>query len=258
MKKTRKKRSVIWSMTREELAILFDASSSINDMLMRMGLHGGSHKKLKQRLKEENFDLNIFEEKKSKLKKERVTSFKEFPLDEVMVINSSFARAPLRKRLIKEKVIPYLCEICGMEPMWLGKPLSLILDHKNGIRNDHRKENLRFLCPCCNSQTETFAGRNKQHNYKLCACGKKITSAYERCSKCAMIARRKNRPTKEELKNLLWSKPTTKIAEDYKVTDNAVAKWAKDYGLNKPPRGYWKKHQTEGLMESRLAWDQEL
>ena len=35
-----------------------------------------------------------------------------------------------------------------------------MLDHVNGDRNDWRRENLRLLCPNCNSQQSTFAGRN--------------------------------------------------------------------------------------------------
>jgi 5-methylcytosine-specific restriction endonuclease McrA len=50
--------------------------------------------------------------------------------------------------------------LCGQQPMWNGKQLVLILDHINGINNDNRLENLRLLCPNCNSQTPTFAGRN--------------------------------------------------------------------------------------------------
>lgn len=42
-----------------------------------------------------------------------------------------------------------------------GQSLSLQLDHINGINNDHRLENLRFLCPNCHSQTNTYAGKNK-------------------------------------------------------------------------------------------------
>jgi len=49
------------------------------------------------------------------------------------------------------------------------------------------------------------------------------------------------KPSKEKLKELLWEKPTSHIAKDYGVSDNAVAKWAKGYGLSKPPRGYWQK-----------------
>ena len=42
----------------------------------------------------------------------------------------------------------------------MNSKLTLQLDHINGINNDNRKENLRFLCPNCHSQTDTFAGRN--------------------------------------------------------------------------------------------------
>lgn len=44
---------------------------------------------------------------------------------------------------------------------WNGKPLPLILDHKNGVNSDNRPKNLRFLCPNCDSQLETRAGGNK-------------------------------------------------------------------------------------------------
>jgi 5-methylcytosine-specific restriction endonuclease McrA len=49
----------------------------------------------------------------------------------------------------------YVCQICGVSE-WLGKPLRLHLDHINGISNDNRLENLRFLCPNCHSQTTTY------------------------------------------------------------------------------------------------------
>jgi len=47
------------------------------------------------------------------------------------------------------------------------------------------------------------------------------------------------RPSKEELEKLLWEKPTTQIAEQFGVSDKAIEKWSKNYGINKPPRGYW-------------------
>ena len=66
----------------------------------------------------------------------------------------------MKARLIKEGYIEYKCAICGIKD-WLGQPLSLQLDHINGINDDHRLENLRLLCPNCHSQTDTYAGKNK-------------------------------------------------------------------------------------------------
>ena len=53
----------------------------------------------------------------------------------------------------------YKCQKCGISE-WLGNPLTLQLDHINGVNNDHRLTNLRFLCPNCHSQTDTYAGKN--------------------------------------------------------------------------------------------------
>ena len=69
----------------------------------------------------------------------------------------------MRRTIIKENLLPYKCAICG-NTEWNGKTLSLELDHINGINNDNRLENLRFLCPNCHSQTTTYGSRNQQKN----------------------------------------------------------------------------------------------
>jgi 5-methylcytosine-specific restriction endonuclease McrA len=78
-----------------------------------------------------------------------------------MVRDSSYTNIHrLKIRLINENILSYRCGSCGNEGMWSGSPLTLQLDHINGNPKDHRKENLRFLCPNCHSQTNTFAGKN--------------------------------------------------------------------------------------------------
>ena len=82
--------------------------------------------------------------------------------EDIFCENSTYAQAPLRKRIIKDGMIPYKCSCCGNTGEWLKKPISLQLDHINGVNNDHRVDNLRWLCPNCHSQTVTYTGKNKK------------------------------------------------------------------------------------------------
>lgn len=85
------------------------------------------------------------------------------PLEEILVENSNYTNnSSLKKRLLEEGLLKYECYECHISE-WNGKPLSLQLDHINGNNSDNRLENLRFLCPNCHSQTETFSGRNASH-----------------------------------------------------------------------------------------------
>lgn len=68
----------------------------------------------------------------------------------------------IKKTIIRDKLIPYTCQECGNIGEHLGKPLTLHLDHINGNNKDHTISNLRFLCPNCHSQTDTYCGRNKK------------------------------------------------------------------------------------------------
>lgn len=49
-------------------------------------------------------------------------------------------------------------------------------------------------------------------------------------------------PTPEEMAELLWKMPTTRIAALIGVSDVAVGKFCKKHGLKKPARGHWAKN----------------
>jgi hypothetical protein len=87
---------------------------------------------------------------------------KSIPFSEVLIENSNYhgSSSWLKDRLIRAGILRNECYECGQETNWKGKKLVMVLDHRNGINTDHRKENLRLLCPNCNSQSDTFAGRN--------------------------------------------------------------------------------------------------
>ena len=58
-------------------------------------------------------------------------------------------------------VLPYLCAICTVTE-WQGKKIMLVLDHINGICNDNRLSNLRFVCSNCDAQLPTYKSRNRK------------------------------------------------------------------------------------------------
>lgn len=84
------------------------------------------------------------------------------PLEFVFCENSQVDGSTLVARVRREFAVPYECDSCHIGPMYNGQPLTLQLDHKNGVRNDNRILNLRFLCPNCHTQTETWGGKKRE------------------------------------------------------------------------------------------------
>jgi hypothetical protein len=60
------------------------------------------------------------------------------------------------------------CAICGGASTWLGLPLALVLDHIDGDPTHNRREDLRLICPNCDSQLPTYKRRNRGNgrNYR--------------------------------------------------------------------------------------------
>jgi Zn finger protein HypA/HybF involved in hydrogenase expression len=239
------KSSEVWDYTTDELKSIIEKHDYIKDVLLEIYNDASTahYRTFSVRCEKDNIDLKYIKDRgvhKNSQKLSMSGFNKKIPLEDILVISSTYNRTELKNRLIKDDILANRCSNCGIEPKWDNKELVMILDHINGINNDHRLENLRLLCPNCNSQTSTFAGRQNTKPKKICLeCGKilhrKNSSGY--CGKCIVKYRKQYKKVQwpspeqlaEEIKNMSWCA----IGRKYGVSDNAVRKWARKYGLLK-------------------------
>ena len=71
-------------------------------------------------------------------------------------------RSSNRSIAIRLGFLPTHCFECNIKGEYNGKPITLELDHIDGIWNNNSRDSLRWLCPNCHSQTKTY--RNRKRN----------------------------------------------------------------------------------------------
>jgi hypothetical protein len=172
----------------------------------------------------------------------RRSAFRSIPLEEVLVEGSAYNRHNLKQRLLAEGLKAPCCELCGQGEMWRGRRLALILDHVNGVPDDHRLENLRIVCPNCAGTLPTHCGRKNKRPPRTCAlCGssfeaKRREQRYcsRECGQRVAWVNRKGRrkvarPSYEQLLTEIETTSYRAVGRRYGVTDNTIRKWVRQY-----------------------------
>jgi hypothetical protein len=148
---------------------LVKESISTSEVMRKLGLTlaGGTNTHLKKLFKKFGIDTSHFLGQSHNRGK---ASAAKLSWQDVLVYNRLNGRREnvfRLKRAMLESGVPETCAICGLPPEWNGKPLVLQIDHIDGNGTNNFPHNVRFLCPCCHSQTETFGTRNRPHPLTL-------------------------------------------------------------------------------------------
>lgn len=207
---SRNKRSEIYLINPELIQDALDSSSTWNEVGDKLGVEV---KASTMRRVISYFGLSVVKLKRNlvnlRKKNSSVGRYEGLDYDELIELTSS--RLTIKRYIIKHGIIEYKCSIkeCGNIGEHLGRRLSLQLDHIDGDNSNNQLSNLRFLCPNCHSQTDTFGSKNIK---------KVVTPRKEK------IKRNRFEVPPEELAEMVKVNSLCEVGRIFGVSDNAIRK----------------------------------
>lgn len=156
--------------TKKEIKTAINKSVSLAELLknLNIGISGGNYATIKTLIKK--FKLNTSHFLGQAINKGKKFGYKR-SIEDYLSNKIYITSHALRLRLLEEKYFEHKCYSCGLKK-WLGKPIPLELEHKNGIHEDNTLENLTLFCSNCHALSPFYCGKNK--NSKNVIASKKL------------------------------------------------------------------------------------
>lgn len=151
-------------VTKEQFVAAVEGAESIQEVGKRLNYNpGGSmYDRIKGLALYYGVELPVFNYRtatKKATKRNRLTTEEWFVRD---VLRSG---ANTRDKLIKlgkeYKCEGIECPLAYENPQWGGRPITLHVDHIDGDKFNNTIKNLRFLCPNCHQQTDTWGNKKR-------------------------------------------------------------------------------------------------
>lgn len=165
-KNVKREKKIVWTkeMVEEVVKRSYGFVECIRNLTGRKYKCGGDIKRLKKCILDYNIDISHFPPQHIRTSVGTKKFKPPISSKNIFVSNSKFNPKTVHDRYMAIN-LPQNCCICGINE-WNKKPITLQLDHVNGNNKDCRIENLRWLCPNCHSQTETYTrGMKKKINF---------------------------------------------------------------------------------------------
>ena len=128
---------------------------------------------------------------------------------------------------------------------------GIIISKNNKRCADCRKckKDIKKFCNSCGVENNSkidfcLKCKSNQSEKHSCVCGNCKNPKAKLCPSCFSFKNRKvERPSKEELEKLIWEKPFTELKKQFGISDNAIRKWCKNYGITQFPNNYYRQKQ---------------